>query len=386
MRLSGSVRLLAPVSFRAAWRCCANPVLNKGTAFSEAERDALGIRGLLPPHVSSQGQQVRPRARELPAPAETDLDKYIDLSSLQDRNESLFFRTLVDHLDEITPIVYTPTVGDACRGVRPHLPAPAGISSRPRPRPALRGCSTTGRADLAIIVVTDGQRILGLGDLGANGMGIPIGKLSLYTACAGHPTEALPASDARRGTNNRELLDDPLYLGLPPARGCVKRSTTSWSTNSSPRRREVFPGVVIQFEDFANHNAFRLLERISPPVFRRSTTISRERRQSPSRGCSPRCGSRAASSRISRVLFQGAGEAATGIAEIIVAAMIVQRPRPQARARRALLAVRLAGPCRPGCSRPRSPSSGRFGLYASSRSSIFPARPCPNKATATCAR
>ena len=164
-----------------------DPLLNKGTAFTEKERDTLGLRGLLPPHVLSQDEQVR-RTLEHIRRQPTDLEKFIELSALHDRNETLFFRVVCDNIDEMQPLIYTPTVGLACQRYG-HI--------YQRPRGLFIGANDRGRVEQvlrnwpyapAIIVVSDGERILGLGDLGANGMGIPVGKLSLYTACAGiHP-------------------------------------------------------------------------------------------------------------------------------------------------------------------------------------------------------
>jgi malate dehydrogenase (oxaloacetate-decarboxylating)(NADP+) len=233
-----------------------DPALNKGTAFTEAERDTLHLRGLLPPHVSSQEQQLG-RVLENFRRQSTDLEKYISLRSLHDRNEALFFRLLMDYPDEMMPIVYTPTVGLACQRYTHIFQRPRGIfvSSADRGRVA-EVLANWPRREVAIIVVSDGERILGLGDLGANGMGIPVGKLALYTACAGVlPSACLPVLlDA--GTNNSELLDDPLYIGLHQSRvrgeeydALVEEFVVAAS--------KLFPGVVIQFEDFATHNAFR---------------------------------------------------------------------------------------------------------------------------------
>ena len=190
-----------------------DPLLNKGTAFTEAERDALGLRGFLPAHVLSMEEQVARvlvNLRTLP----NDLEKYIALNSLHDRNEALFFRVVCDNIDEIQPLIYTPTVGLACQRFGLIFQRPRGmfISANDRGRIAELFANWPYQAKL--IVVTDGERILGLGDLGAHGMGIPVGKLSLYSACAGmHPEHCLPVM-LDVGTNNEELLNDPYYIGL----------------------------------------------------------------------------------------------------------------------------------------------------------------------------
>ena len=194
------------------------------------------------------------------------------------------------------PIVYTPTVGHACQQFGHIFQRPRGlfISANDRGRVA-RVLANWPRRDVAIIVVTDGERILGLGDLGANGMGIPVGKLSLYTACAGmHPAPCLPVM-LDVGTNNEELLTDPLYIGLRQQRRARRRITTSSSKSSSPRLREVFPGVVIQFEDFANHYAFRLLRRYRDRICRVQRRHPGHGGGRPCRASCRRCGSRAAS-------------------------------------------------------------------------------------------
>jgi len=191
-----------------------DPGLNKSTAFTEEERDALGLRGLLPPRVSTLAEQQR-RVMENFDCKESDLERYIFLLALQDRNETLFYRTLVDDLTRLLPIIYTPTVGEACRRFGHIFRRPRGLyvsaADRGRVGQLLRNWPTR---DIKVIVVTDGERILGLGDLGAYGMGIPIGKLSLYTACAGiHPAQCLPVM-LDVGTDNESLLNDPLYIGL----------------------------------------------------------------------------------------------------------------------------------------------------------------------------
>src|SRR5271165_646309 len=236
-----------------------DPLLNKGTAFSEEERDALGLRGLLPAHLLSMEEQaarVLKNLRSLP----DDLEKYVALNALHDRNEALFFRVVCDNIDEIQPLVYTPTVGLACQRFGHIFQRPRGIFVGANDRGHVAELLRNWPHPAKLIVVTDGERILGLGDLGANGMGIPVGKLSLYSACAGvHPKLCLPVT-IDVGTNNEALLEDSFYIGLrqhrvtgAPYDDLIEEFITA--------AHKVFPGVLIQFEDFANHNAFRLLHK-----------------------------------------------------------------------------------------------------------------------------
>jgi malate dehydrogenase (oxaloacetate-decarboxylating)(NADP+) len=307
-----------------------DPLLNKGTAFSDAERDALGLRGLLPPAVISPEQQVArvlDNLRRLP----TDLDKFISLNALHDRNETLFFRVLMDYPDEMMPLIYTPTVGLACQRFAHIFQRPRGIwvsaADRGRVAAVLRNWPTR---EVKIMVVTDGERILGLGDLGANGMGIPVGKLSLYTACAGiHPATTLPVM-LDVGTNNAAFLQDPLYIGLkqPRLRGAEYDALVDEFISAA---QEVFPGVVIQFEDFANLNAFRVLHRWRDRVccfnddIQGTASVALAGLYSALRVTGGKLAEQ-------RLLFFGAGEAATGICELLVAAMIGEG-LPQAEAR-----------------------------------------------------
>jgi malate dehydrogenase (oxaloacetate-decarboxylating)(NADP+) len=296
-----------------------DPTLNKSTAFTDAERDALGIRGLLPAHVSTQEEQIA-RVLENFRRKSTDLEKFIDLTALHDRNEALFFRILVDHPDEMLPIVYTPTVGLACQQFGHIFQRPRGIfitaDDRGRVEDVLRNWPYR---DVAIIVVTDGERILGLGDQGANGMGIPVGKLALYTACAGvEPTRTLPVL-LDVGTNNEALRNDSLYLGLqqPRLRGPAYDELVEEFMTSA---QHVFPGVVIQFEDFANSNAFRLLK-----TYRERTCAFNDDIQGTAAVvlAGILTALRATGGKLTeqKILFMGAGEAATGIAELTVSAL-----------------------------------------------------------------
>jgi malate dehydrogenase (oxaloacetate-decarboxylating)(NADP+) len=309
-----------------------DPALNKGTAFTEAERDRLHLRGLLPPHVSSQEQQLG-RVLENFRRKSSDLEKYINLRALHDRNEALFFRLLIEHPDEMTPIVYTPTVGLACQRYTHIFQRPRGIfiSAADRGRVA-EVLGNWPRRDVAIIVVSDGERILGLGDLGANGMGIPVGKLSLYTACAGvHPNACLPVL-LDVGTNNAELLDDPLYIGLHQAR--VRGDAYDELVEEFVvAANKLFPGVVIQFEDFASHNAFRLLQKYRDriPTFNDDIQGTAAVVLAGILSALRITGGKLVGQTL---LFQGAGEAATGIADLAVAAMVAQgMTETQARSR-----------------------------------------------------
>ncbi|MBT4512869.1 MAG: oxaloacetate-decarboxylating malate dehydrogenase, partial [Chloroflexi bacterium] len=188
--------------------------LNKGTAFTEEERDALNLRGLLPPRVHTQEEQAM-RIMENFHRKTSDLEKYIHMMALQDRNRTLFYRVVQDHIEEMLPILYTPTVGQACMEYGHIYRTPRGVFLSAKDKGQMVNVLRNWPdKDIRLIVVTDGERILGLGDLGADGMGIPVGKLALYTACAGiDPSISLPVT-LDIGTNNEALLNDPLYIGL----------------------------------------------------------------------------------------------------------------------------------------------------------------------------
>ena len=297
-----------------------DPLLNKGSAFTAEEREALGLRGLLPPHVFPLEGQVA-RVVENFERKETDLERYVYLTALQDRNETLFYRTLADNLERMLPVVYTPTVGQACQLFSHLFRRTRGlfISSEDRGRVAgiLRNWP---RRDVRVIVVTDGERILGLGDQGAGGMGIPVGKLSLYTACAGiHPATTLPLM-IDVGTDNQSLRADPLYMGLrqPRVRGAAYDELIAEVIEAA---REVWPDVLVQFEDFAGSNAFRLLEDWRG----RACTFNDDIQGTAAVALAGLLSALRLTGkplRDQRLLFLGAGEAGTGIADLVVSAMV----------------------------------------------------------------
>lgn len=242
-----------------------DPAFNKGSAFTKEEREVLGIRGLLPAHVHTIDEQLV-RVLGNVRRETTNLAKYTFLAGLQDRNMTLFYRLLLENLEELMPIVYTPTVGQACLEYSYIYRRPHGVFVTAEHKGSIAEVlRNAGIQDIRIIVVTDGERILGLGDIGADGMGIPTGKLSLYTACGGiDPFQGLPVT-LDVGTDNKDLLDDPLYIGLkqPRLRGEAYDELVDEFVAAA---QEVFPETLIQFEDFANRNAFRLLQKYRDQV------------------------------------------------------------------------------------------------------------------------
>jgi malate dehydrogenase (oxaloacetate-decarboxylating) len=245
---------------RSGYELLNDPLLNKGTAFTEAERDEFDLHGLLPPYVTALGLQVERRLAAFRALA-TDLQKYVFLRGTQDTNETLFYALLTQNIEEMMPIVYTPTVGLGCQLFSHIFRKPRGLFLSFPLRERIRGILDNPRFDrVEAIVVSDGERILGLGDQGAGGMGIPIGKLALYTACAGlHPSTTLPVL-LDVGTDNHELLADPLYIGWhhERVRGAAYDEFVA-SFVEAVRAR--WPHVLLHWEDFAIGNANRLLAR-----------------------------------------------------------------------------------------------------------------------------
>lgn len=299
-----------------------NPVMNKGSAFSREERLRLGILGLVPPHVSTMEQQVARALANVRSQA-TDLQRYVEMISLLDRNETLFYRVVMDNLDEMMPIIYTPVVGKACQLYGHIFRRPRGVFITRKEKGMMREVLRNWpHRDVRVIVITDGERILGLGDLGANGMGIPVGKLSLYTACAGiHPSQTLPIM-FDMGTNSPALLNDPLYLGEREKR-LTGPAFDELVEEFVLAVQEVFPKAIIQWEDFANTNAFRILEKYRG----RACTFNDDIQGTASVTLAGLYSSAALTGlklKDQRFLFCGAGEAAIGIGNLIVSALMAE--------------------------------------------------------------
>ena len=294
------------------------PLLNKGSAFSERERRELGLLGLLPPHVSTLDEQLT-RTYENYTRKESDLERYIFLTALQDRNETLFYRLLHDHVAEMMPIIYTPVVGAGCQQYSHIYRRPRGLYISYPQIDEIDAILANVPSPPDVIVVTDGERILGLGDLGVGGMGIPIGKLSLYTLCAGiDPAVTLPIL-LDVGTNNEALLDDPLYIGWRHRRVDIESYDRFIEAFVSALIRR-FPRALLQWEDFSKNNAARLLAAYRDRLCTFNDDIQ-------GTGAVTLAGLLAATDIAGeplaeqRVVILGAGSSAIGISEQLVAAM-----------------------------------------------------------------
>ncbi|HAU0780296.1 TPA: NAD-dependent malic enzyme [Legionella pneumophila] len=300
-----------------------DPVLNKGTAFSLQERDEFALHGLIPTTVETLEQQVI-RCLDAYSAKENPLEKHIYLRALQDRNEVLFYRFIIDNLVDILPIIYTPVVGQACEMFSHIYRQPRGVflsyPERDKLNSIIQNIAST--RSIKVIVVTDGERILGLGDQGAGGLGIPIGKLSLYTSCGGiHPSNTLPII-LDVGTNNKERLDDPEYIGWRHARISGKEYDDFVDQFVQSIKRHM-PHVLLQFEDFAQQHAYPLLERYKNQLCTFNDDIQGT--------ASVAVAAILAATRVTntplkehRIALLGAGSAGCGISEQLVHAMMNQ--------------------------------------------------------------
>jgi len=293
--------------------------VTKGTAFTEAERTSLGLEGLLPPSVETIELQTQ-RALQQLGQKTTDLERYIYLIQLLDASERLFYRVVMSDPARFLPIVYDPTVGEACLKFGHIYRRPRGmyvtIKQKERVREVLGNWPVK---DVRVICVSTGERILGLGDLGANGMGIPIGKLQLYTGCAAVPPDRLLPVLLDCGTNNRELLNDPLYLGLRQARPS-EQEMTSFVDEFVEAVQDVFPNCCIHFEDWKGTDAFRFLARYRDKVSCYNDDIQGTGSITVA-GLLNAVRIKGEKLKDQRVLFLGAGSAGVGIADMIASAM-----------------------------------------------------------------
>lgn len=296
-----------------------DPAHTKSTAFTRKERDQFGLRGLLPYVVADLNKQ-KSRVLGSMRRKNSDIEKYIFLNALLERNQHLFYRTMIDHIEEIMPLVYTPTVGEACREFAHIFRRPQGLYITPEDRGDIAMLlDNWPETDIRVIVVTDGGRILGLGDLGANGMGIPIGKIALYVACAGiDPTKCIPIM-LDVGTNNVALRDDPLYLGYPFPRltGEAYHSLVDEFVEAVQTR---YPKALIQFEDFLTLNAFYFLNRYVEKVRCFNDDIQGTAAVTLA-GVYTSCRMTKKNFSELTIMFLGTGSAAGGIAELMVKAL-----------------------------------------------------------------
>ncbi|KAI5403193.1 NADP-dependent malic enzyme, variant 2 [Lathyrus oleraceus] len=336
-------QLITPWSFSVASGCTLlrDPRYNKGLAFTEKERDAHYVRGLLPPAVYTQDLQEKRLMHNL-RQYDVPLHRYIALMDLQ-RNERLFYKLLIDNVEELLPVVYTPTVGEACQKYGSIYRRPQGlyISLKEKGK-ILEVLKNWPEKTIQVIVVTDGERILGLGDLGAQGMGIPVGKLSLYTALGGvRPSSCLPIT-IDVGTNNEKLLNDEFYIGLRQKRATGKEYAELLDEFMHAVKQNYGEKILVQFEDFANHNAFDLLDKYSSShlVFNDDIQGTASVVLAGLLASLKLIGGTLADNTF---LFLGAGEAGTGIAELIALEISKQTKAPVEETRKKIWLVDSKG-------------------------------------------
>ncbi|PSR96884.1 NADP-dependent malic enzyme like [Actinidia chinensis var. chinensis] len=330
------------VSVASGYSLLRDPHHNKGLAFSEKERDAHFLRGLLPPVVVSHNLQVKKMMHNL-RQYQVPLQKYMAMMDLQEMNERLFYKLLIDNVEELLPVVYTPTVGEACQKYGSIFRRPQGlfISLKEKGR-ILEVLKNWPQRKIQVIVVTDGERILGLGDLGCQGMGIPVGKLSLYTALGGiRPSACLPIT-IDVGTNNENLLNDEFYIGLRQRRATGQEYAEFMQEFMTAVKQNYGEKVLIQFEDFANHNAFDLLSKYgtSHLVFNDDIQGTASVVLAGLISALKLVGGNLAEHTF---LFLGAGEAGTGIAELIALEMSKQTGAPIEESRKKIWLVDSKG-------------------------------------------
>lgn len=337
-------QLITPWTISVASGCSLlrDPHHNKGLAFTEKERDAHYLRGLLPPAVINQELQEKKLMNSIRR-YEVPLQKYVAMMDLEERNERLFYKLLIDNVEELLPVVYTPTVGEACQKYGSIFTRPQGlyISLKEKGK-VLEVLKNWPERSIQVIVVTDGERILGLGDLGCQGMGIPVGKLALYTALGGiRPSACLPIT-IDVGTNNEQLLKDEFYIGLRQRRATGQEYAELLSEFMSAVKQNYGEKVLIQFEDFANHNAFELLAKYGTTHLVFNDDIQ-------GTASVVLAGVVAALKLIGgtlgehRFLFLGAGEAGTGIAELIALEISKQTKAPVEETRKKIWLVDSKG-------------------------------------------